>query len=286
MNSAEKVKHYLNQIEPTPMGRFFYRFIPFRRPIVMANIALILGETLNEAEQIKLAQCFYGHLAKFVKENLKLRFSSTKAVRDQVDIRGLEYLLTAMHKDKGVLILSGHFGNWEFTPVGAFLQLSEQFRSKKLYCIRKTFSHKTVDDLVFRPFRKAGIGVIPKEKGLRQTVKALRDSNAVIIVFDQHSSPGKEGIKAEFFNKPAGTYRSLAKLAKTTEAAVIPVSYYRLSSGRQVLEFHPEIPFMQHPDAEEEQRLNSQAYNNFIEQAIVAHPEQWIWMHRRWRKFS
>ena len=286
MNSAEKVKLYLSQIRPSLVGKFFYYCLPFRRAIIEDNIKLILGGSLSPEEQVKFAQCVYGHFASFVKENILLRFLSQSAIQDRVELRDEEYFIQAMAEKRGALFLTGHFGNWEFAPVGAFLQLKILANNPKLHCIRKTFSHQFIDDAFFKPFCEAGIAVIPKDKGLRRALRTLKQGDGIIVVFDQHASPGNTGIETRFFDKPVGSYRSLAKLAKATQAPVIPTSYFRLASGKHVLQFHPEIPFISDPDPEKEQVLNTQAYNDFIEQTIVAHPEQWIWMHRRWKYFT
>lgn len=265
------------------MGKFFYYCLPYRRPIVLQNIKLVFGDSLKMEEQIKLAQCFYSHLVKFIKENITLGFLSDEQLKSRVEVRGKPYLLDALSKNKGVMILGGHFGNWEMTPMGAALKLYQEGLTQRFYCIRKILSNKYIEKIAFNRFNRAGIRVIPKQKSLRQTVKALAKGNMVVFVLDQHSKVGTEGVVVNFFNKPASTFRSLSKLAKAITAPVLPVSYFRLPSGRHVLEFHPEITWISDPDPEKEQILNTEKYNHFIEQTILAHPEQWIWMHKRWK---
>ncbi len=286
MNSADKVKHYLRKVSPSFVGKIFYYLIPYRRTTVLANIKLAFGKDLNEREHVKLAQCFYTHLSRLIKEVIVLRFLDNDAISSRVELQGKEHLVSAYEKRKGVLILSGHFGNWELAPAGAAVKLHRAADTGQMHCIRKLLSNKFLEKLVFNRFNMAGIRVIPKEKTLRQTLKALAGGNSVVFVMDQHSSVGGEGILTEFFNKPVGTFRSLAKLAKKTGAPVVPVSSYRLASGRHVLKIHRELIFIEHQDAEEEQRLNTQRYNSFIEQTIIDHPDQWIWMHRRWKYFT
>ncbi len=281
MSPAAIVKRYLEKTKPTWAGKFFYYGLPFRRDIVLQNMKLVFGEGLSHTEVVQLAQCFYSHLASFLKENILLGFLSNEEICQRMSIRGKEHVFEAANRHKGVLLLSGHFGNWEIAPMGAALSLRDF--PGRCYCIRKVLSNKYLEKLLFNRFMRAGVQVIPKQKSLRQTLTALANNDAVIFALDQHSRVGKEGILVEFFNKPAGTFRSLAKLAKETGAAVIPVSCYRASAKKHVLEFYPEIQWIPHADPEEEQRLNTQAYNHFIERVILAHPDQWLWMHRRWK---
>lgn len=93
----------------------------------------------------------------------------------------------------------------------------------------------------------------------------------------------KSGIAVEFFGLRAGTYRSLAFFAHKHQTPVVPVSGYRLHNGKHVIKFHPEIEWEFRVDKEQAIYRNTLRYNQALEQLILEHPEQWWWVHRRWK---
>ena len=135
--------------------------------------------------------------------------------------------------------------------------------------------------ILFKNFFNAGLQVIPKKNALEKICLALENNDAVAFVLDQHAHiKNKDGIVVDFFGKPAGTYRALAMIAQYTKAPVIPTNCYRRSDGKHVLEFLPPLPWLKGND---EIYINTLQYNQSLEKLICAHPEQWLWIHRRWK---
>ena len=110
----------------------------------------------------------------------------------------------------------------------------------------------------------------------------LAAGDIVVFPFDQHAGP-KLGIRVPFFGRPAGTFRALALVAKATGAPVVPGACWREPDGRHVLRFEPALEYLEDPDQTAEVRRNTRAYNAVLERLIVRHPEQWFWVHRRWK---
>ncbi|RUR18129.1 lipid A biosynthesis acyltransferase [Legionella sp. km535] len=273
------------QIESLPVslaGKFIYRFLPYRRRLVLANIHQVYSDQLSDAQKVHLAKAYYSHIAKSLKEALQLRFMSEKKLRNQVEVIGHEKMLAVVAQEKGVLVVTGHFGNWEFAPLGGVLNFKE-FQGQ-FHFIRRTLRFKMIERLLFKNYYKVGLNVIPKKNSLEQVRDALDKNHAVIFVLDQHASlVNRDGIAVEFFGKKAGTYRSLATLSRHTGVPVIPAAGYRLPNGKHVLEFHDPIPWEDHDSTQEALYQNTLKYNQALEQIILAHPEQWNWMHRRWK---
>ncbi|MFI4962575.1 MAG: lysophospholipid acyltransferase family protein [Legionellales bacterium] len=264
------------------VGRFLYRFLPYRRKVILANIDQVFDTQINAAQKTRLAQSYYSHLVQSIKEAFQLRFMSEDSLRDLVEIRGHERMLAVVAEQKGVLVLTGHFGNWEFAPIGGVLHFKE-FQGQ-FHFIRRTLKFKALERLLFRRYYEAGLQVIPKKNSLQQVGVALEKNHAVIFVLDQHASlKTKDGIAVEFFGKKAGTYRSLATLSRNTGVPVIPAAGYRLPNGKHVLEFFEPIPWKDFGDTKESLYQNTLAYNQALERIILAHPEQWNWLHKRWK---
>ncbi|WP_370447953.1 lysophospholipid acyltransferase family protein [Legionella hackeliae] len=264
------------------MGRFLHRFVPYRRSIIRANINQVFGNQLDSIQKERLAKAFYSHMATSIKEIIQLRFMSEKKLRERVEVRGYQRLLDIVAQEKGVLILTGHFGNWEFAPLGGILNFKE-FQGQ-FHFIRRTLGNKTIEQLLFRRYYRAGLNVIPKKNSLEQVCNALDQNHAVVFVLDQHASlVNRDGVAVEFFGKKAGTYRSLASFARHTGVPVVPAAGYRLPNGKHVLEFHEPIYWKDYETAQESIYQNTLAYNQALERIILTHPEQWHWLHKRWK---
>jgi KDO2-lipid IV(A) lauroyltransferase len=178
-------------------------------------------------------------------------------------------------------VLTGHFGNWELASVSAMLQY-QQYR-ERFYVVRKSLS-AGLERLVFGRFRSAGLRVIPRFDALAGVLRALESNDVAIFIMDQATKiKSPKGIAVDFFGKPAGTNRSLALVAAHSGAPVIPATAYRKPDGRHVLRFEAPLTWIAHEDTQEEVRQNTRLYNEVLERFVLEHPEQWFWMHRRWK---
>lgn len=278
----QKIKHYLTTIKPTFAGKFLYYCLPYRKQVVLKNLHRVFSDVLSTDEIIYLAQCFYSHIATSVKENMRMRFMSQEDIRAQAEVKGHEQTLALASVHGGLLILTGHFGNWEFAPIAGILNFHEY--QGRFHFIRKMLKIKWLEKWLFRRYYQAGLKVIPKKNSLMQVCEALDEKDAVVFVLDQHASlASKDGVVVDFFGQPAATYRSLALIARYTGAPVIPACSYRQPNGKHVLHFFEPIPWINAANQEEEISLNTLAYNRALETMILEHPEQWLWMHKRWK---
>ena len=279
---SKKVNESIDALKPTWIGRFFYRFLPYRRKVILSNIDQVFKNTLTPEKKKHLAKAFYSHLLRSIKEMIQLRFISEQKLRDRVTVRGSERLMKIADEGRGVLILTGHFGNWEFAPLGGIMNF-KKFQGQ-FHFIRRTLGNKTIERFLFRRYFNAGLNVIPKKRALSKVLRVLEKGHAVVFVLDQHASlVNKDGVAAEFFGKKAGTYRSLATISRYTNLPVVPAAGYRQENGQHVLEFGEPIEWQEYENTQEAIYHNTLAYNQALERIILAHPEQWLWLHRRWK---
>ena len=263
-------------------GRFLYHCVPYRRRVVMKNIDQVYGDQLTANAKLHLAKAFYSHVAKCLKEFVQMRFIKTERLQELVEVRGHEHMLAVAAQKKGVLVVTGHFGNWEMAPIGGILNFT-QFQGK-FHFIRRILGNKFIERLVFKDYTEAGLNVIPQRHSLHRICDVLEQNHAVIFVLDQHASlVNRDGVAVEFFGKKAGTYRSLATIARYTGLPVVPAANYRLPNGQHVLEFYEPIPWQAHESTADALYYNTLAYNQALEKIILAHPEQWSWFHKRWK---
>jgi KDO2-lipid IV(A) lauroyltransferase len=261
-------------------GRFIDRFLPLRRDVIMTNLRRVFGATLGEDEIGALAQAHYGHLLDLTGEFLHHRWMSRERKNSLVDVQNIPAFVAALEQKKGVLVLTGHFGNWEVSTTAAIAKFPQMHG--KFHFVRRAIKPDWLDRLVNRRFNQAGFGVFPKRGSLDAMLDCLERGEVIVFPFDQHAGP-PDGIPIDFFGEPAWTFKSLAIIALATGAPVLPASSWREPNGQHVLRFGEPMSPIEAEDTNEAIRLNTRSYNAALERLIVRHPEQWYWVHRRWK---
>lgn len=266
---------------PIPwFGRWFYHLFPYRRGVVLGNMRRVFGERLPPAEYVHLAQAYYAHYLRFLVEFFKLPLMSAERRKKFIRVENMESPLAAHKQGKGLILLTGHFGNWEVSTV-AGIQQFPQFKGL-FHFVRRPLKPEILNRYVTRRFQKAGFGTIAKRGSLDQILDLLASGAVVVYVFDQHAG-GKDGVPVDFFGAPAGTFKSPALIAMASGAPVIPATSWRAPDGSHVLRFEDPIPVVQTDHPGEDIKTNTRAFNAALEKLLLRHPEQWIWMHKRWK---
>jgi KDO2-lipid IV(A) lauroyltransferase len=279
--SASAVALALSAQSEAPLaGRLLYRLLPFRRRVILDNLRRVFGPTVPEAEIVRLAQAHYAHLWRLAGEFVRFRWLSEERKSALIRVDNVEALARALDRGKGALILTGHFGNFEVATI-AGLRHFPHMRGR-FHFIRRTIRPRWLDALVTRRFRRGGFGVLGKRGSLDAILQRLEAGDLVVFPFDQHASP-PDGIAVDFFGHPAGTFKSLAIMALATGAPVVPASSWREADGSHVLRFEEALPLVECDNVNEEIRRNTRTYNAMMEILVLRHPEQWYWVHRRWK---
>jgi phosphopantetheine--protein transferase-like protein len=261
-------------------GKLFYHLLPYRRGVVLGNFRRVFGDTLPEAEIIRLAQGYYAHYVRFLMEYLRLPFMSLERRKALIRLENIEAPLRVHAQGKGMILLTGHFGNFELSSMAGISQFPQY--QGKFHFVRRPLKPRLLNDFVTRRFRRAGLGVLGKRGSLDAILDLLGRGEIIVYVFDQHAGKG-DGIAVDFFGHPAGTFKSVALLALATGTPVIPACSWREPDGHHVLRFEDPLPLIECDDTSEAIRLNTRSYNAALERILLRHPEQWIWMHRRWK---
>lgn len=266
---------------PIPwFGKWFYHLFPYRRGVVLGNMRRVFGERLPPAEYVHLAQAYYAHYLRFLVEFFKLPLMSAERRKKFIRVENMESPLKAHKQGKGLILLTGHFGNWEVSTV-AGIQQFPQFKGL-FHFVRRPLKPEILNRYVTRRFQKAGFGTIAKRGSLDQILDLLASGAVVVYVFDQHAG-GKDGVAVDFFGHPAGTFKSPALIAMASGAPVIPATSWREPDGSHVLRFEDPIPVVQSDLPGDDIKTNTRAFNAALEMLLLRHPEQWIWMHKRWK---
>jgi Kdo2-lipid IVA lauroyltransferase/acyltransferase len=184
---------------------------------------------------------------------------------------GLEHFTEAKRRGRGVLFATAHLGNWELSAFAHGL-LTEPMR-----VVVRPLDNPRVDEFVERWREMSANRVIAKKDAARIILRALKENRAVGILMDQNMLPD-EGVFVDFFGVPACATPALARLAAHSGAVVIPgFALWSQAEGRYVLRFYPPVEMT--GDAGED----TESLHRVLEGVIREHPDQWLWVHRRWK---
>jgi KDO2-lipid IV(A) lauroyltransferase len=239
------------QPEAPLLGRLIYRLAPARRKVILENLRRVFPDAAP-VDVERLAQAHYAHLGRLFWEFLWFPWVSDARHATLARVENLDGLEAALARGKGVLIVTGHFGNFEVATAAGLA--SYPHAQGRFYFVRRPFKPRWLDDLVTRRFRRAGFGVLPKRGGLEGILDVLNAGNLVVFPFDQHASR-KDGVLVDFLGQPAGTFRSVAVMALSTGAPVVPASSWREPDGQHVLRFADRASGRERGDPSQHARL-------------------------------
>jgi KDO2-lipid IV(A) lauroyltransferase len=246
-----------------------------RRPYVLDALAASFPEkSIKERKAIYNQMCVQQMLT--LMEVVRYVGGRDKEMRERMEVHGEELAREAYDRGKGVLVLIAHYGNY---PLLA-LQVPSLF-GYSLSIVAKTFKNKALNEIWWELQRRAGVNGIASHNAYRACVRALRKKELVGFMLDQNR-PASQGVFVDFFGRPASTSPGLAFMAAQTGAPVLPVFMRRTPDGRHIL---TALPLLEPPPDRKAETLKActAAYTHLIEEQITAHPEQWLWWHKRWK---
>jgi len=252
------------------VGRLLMRLVPRRREIAKINLSLAFPE-LSAEQQKELLRRHFESIGMGLFELGYGWWGSEKTLREAGSITGIEYLDAAVAMGKGVILVSAHFTTLEIT--GHILGLQ-----RPLHVL-----YRRNENPVFEKFLKSGrerhaMGTVHRDD-IRGMIRHLKQGHTVWFAFDQNY--GRKGhVFSPFFGQLAATNTATSRLAKLTGAAVVPFFASRDRQGKYHLTIQPALENF--PSDSEE--LDTNRLNNKIEEAVKQAPEQYLWVHRRFKQ--
>lgn len=258
-------------------GNIAYGLASSVRRRTIRHLKIAFGDE-KSAEEIKtIARNVFIHLGIAAADMIRLPLYIKKDILNQlVSYENFHYLENALAKGKGVIILTGHFGNWEIC--GAWLaQKGVPFKvvSTPLYDPR-------LDTILVSGRNQAGYINIPRRTGTREIIRSLRDNSALALLIDLDTKV--EGVFVNFFNRPAHTATGPVVLSQKYGSPILPVFNYMRDDQTYCVTFGKELDLVNTGNVEQDLIANVQKCSDEYEKIIRQHPEQWIWMHKRWKK--
>ena len=258
------------------LGRLAYRLDERHRRIALENIASTLG--LKGAEAEKIVFSVFENLGMVLAEFIKIPTVDKSFLDKRVSVEGFENYLKAKSEGKGILMLGAHLGNWELLAATHLLKMGE--RASVVYMKTK---NPYVDRFIDSIRKSYGLKTIPHHNAMKRVLAALRRGEAVGGLLDQHGGD-KEAIKVDFIGRTAATSMGLALMALRTGAPVVPMFMVREGDDRFRFKYEEPIYLKKSGDMEKDIRDGTIIFNRVIEDYVRRYPEQWFWVHRRWKE--
>jgi len=253
---------------------FFY-LIPIRKKVVFKNLKIAFPEHDYQINK-KLAYKIYLSFAITLVEILYLPYMKKHELIEAVECSNPQLILEKFKEGRGVILLSSHFGNWEFGAISIAMQVHLPFS-----VIVKPLRNPLVYKWMNNARTKFGNEVVPLGVSIRKTYQTLKEKKIVAMVADQRGP--SEGVRVDFFGKKVSVYTGPAALALKTSAPLICGIAIRGKNYKYKMDL-VEISQQNLPQGEEEKILEiSQRYTSYLEKVIRENPEQWLWMHNRWK---
>jgi KDO2-lipid IV(A) lauroyltransferase len=265
-STAEKVSHVI--------ARLWFNLDSFHREIALYNLGIAFGHEKSNQEIEQIAKKSFFNTVNMVFESARAFQWNTRDIKKNMRVEGLQYLNAAQNKGKGTLLLTGHVGNWEHSLFIADLtpyEITGVYKKQKIEAVEK---------FVFEKRISRGGRMYPLKKAIEGILTELDQGNLIGLLIDHNAKT--RGVFVDFFGKVASTEKGLAQLALTTRAPVVPYFVIKRDGG-YVVEVLPEVPLIDTGNMEADILANTLQYNKIIESVIRRYPDQWLWVHRRWK---
>jgi KDO2-lipid IV(A) lauroyltransferase len=256
------------------LGRLGYRVAGRSRDRALANLSLAYGDSLTTTQRRSLVRAVFEHFGKTTVEFLRAPALTTDALSALVTCEGWDHVEAARERGRGVILSSGHIGNWEI--MGRYMA---RVRGLAITVVARDPRNPALAAYLRRMREDAGFAVLSKGESARDLLKVLKRGEEVIILSDQNSGD----LFLPFFGVPAGTAAGPASLALHTGAAIVPVFCLRNPDGTFRLVCHPLVVAESTGNRDADVTRIMTEVNRLLEATIRQHPDQWLWLHNRWK---
>jgi KDO2-lipid IV(A) lauroyltransferase len=246
------------------------------RRVGMRNLEIAFPEK-TKAERAQILRGEFASLGRQLAEVCRFPKYTIENIDEVVVFEGFENLEQVRARGKGVLLFAGHFGGWELSSFVISM------RGHWMHVVMRGMDNLYLGRLIEHYRTMHGNKVVDKDDFVRGLLSAMRAGEVVGMLIDTNMTP-PQGIFVDFFGIPACTASGLARIALKTDAAVVPTfTIWDENLGKYRLRFDPAIELARSGDLEADIKANTQKFTSVIEDYVRKYPEQWLWVHRRWK---
>ena len=246
------------------------------RRVGMRNLALAFPEK-SRAERARILRGEFTSLGRQLAEVCRFPKYTLENVNQVVVYDGFENYERAFARGKGVLFLTAHFGGWELSA------FSHSMHGHPMHVVMRPMDNVYLDRLIRHYRTMHGNTMVDKDDFVRGLLAAMKKGEVVGLLMDTNMTP-PQGIFVNFFGIPACTASGLARIALRTDAAVVPgFTIWDPALRKYRLRFEPAVQLIRTGDDEADILANTQRFTAIIEDYVRRYPDQWLWIHRRWK---
>lgn len=257
------------------IGFLSFYLLPRERSRTLAHLTQVFGDNKDRAWIRKTARHNFIHLGKSL---LEIMLMSPWRASSIVDIEGLDNLNKALERGRGVVYVTGHIGNWEL--------MAHAVASKKypISVIAAPLEPEQVNDMIVRLREKLGVRTILRSRpgATKELIRVFKENRVLGILIDQDTDV--ESAFVNFLGKPAWTPTAAASMAIKFDAPVVFGYIRRARNDRHIVTIEGPLDLVLTGNREKDIIDNTAMMTEKIEGCILKAPEQWVWMHRRWRR--
>ena len=258
------------------LARLVYLVHGKLRRVGMRNLAIAFPER-SKAEHRRILRTVFDGMGRQLAEFSRFPKYTRENLHEVAVYEGFEALEEPRKRGKGVLFLTGHFGAWE---VGSF---AHSLYGHPIKIVVRDLDNPLVDGLVRHYRTLHGNVTIDNREFLRSLLSSMRAGETVGILMDTNMTP-PQGVFVDFFGTLACTAAGMARVAMKTGAAVVPAyTLWDPALKKYKVCFEPELEIVHTGDTEHDVTANTAIFTKALEKIIRAHPDQWLWVHRRWK---
>lgn len=258
-----------------------YRLGTQRRNLTLRNLELAFPEK-TEKERLRIARAAYKHFGRLIAESAMILADkiNREKLLEMVDGEQMQKLLDLeAGTDKGILFITGHLGNFELLA-----HYTGMLFKRQGHVVARQGNNRLIDEKIVTPMRESfGNKVVHKKRALPRIARALKSGGHAGLLIDIKTN-AREGVPVRFFEKETLGIKSSAYLQLKLDPLVVPMTMVRAESGQYRLIVSDPVAWQDNGQPVEEQITElTQIHQTELEKLIRQYPEQWFWMHNRWK---
>lgn len=262
------------------LSAFAYRFSKKHQKIINTNLDLAFNNMLNQQDKNKVGIHTFYNLLQTIIGIMKRDKVSKEALLNDLTFNNEDILLNALKENKKIIFITGHYGNWELIPPA----LTTKFNIA-LSIIGRKLDSPVMDQILVAKREKFNVKMIYRKGAIKHAIKALKNNSAIGLLLDQHLGKQQGGIEVDFFNHKVYQSPAASVLGRLTDAAIIPLFITTDDYEKYTLTFYPALPIIKTDQKEDDIKQMTQAQSDIIEKVIRNKPNEWFWVHKRWKGF-
>ncbi len=258
------------------IGMLYYHLVKKRREIALSNLHKAFSKHFTSSQCQEICKASFINVGKTCVEFLRFPKLNIENIWREVTVEGAENLHTALAKGKGAIVFLPHFGNWELLSLVYGALIPDRAKA-----IAFPLKNAMLNAYIWRYRELMRLKLIPRNQAIRETLRALRNNEAVGFFADQNAGP--EGVFVDFLGRPASAARAPVVLARKTGTPLLFSLSIRQPDDRHRVHISTPIYVEASDDSERDVEVYTTQMLKQLETYIRKYPEQWLWLHNRWK---